>query len=78
MTDLSETSGLDDPFATPSVDTIIEQPVRISNDTIDNYGDESAYVSDTMRFVFVALATITVLICLTICISVCICICLHR
>lgn len=78
MSDLSGTPSLDDPFDISSTNTIIEQPVTISNDTINTFSDEYTFASDTMRFLFVALATIVVLICLTICISVCVCFCLHR
>lgn len=78
MSDLSGTPSLDDPFDISSTNTIIEQPITISNDTINTFSDEYTFASDTMRFLFVALATIVVLICLTICISVCVCFCLHR
>ncbi len=48
------------------------------NDTL-NANDTSFTISyETMRILFIAIATITVLICLTICITVCICICLKR
>lgn len=47
------------------------------NDTL-NSNDNFTVSYETMRILFIAIATITVLICLTICLTVCICICLKR
>jgi hypothetical protein len=49
-----------------------------TNDTLNSFDSPFTLSYDTMRVLFIAIATITVLICLTICITVCICICLKR
>jgi hypothetical protein len=82
MTDLSENISLDEPVDFSLSDVINDQSEVTYNGsingTLDSLDSRLGFSDGTMRFLFLAVATITVLICLTICISVCICVCLNR
>ncbi len=82
MSDLSDDIGLDESYRLSPKDVINDQSDSIYNDSInrssDSFNTDFSISDETMRLLFLAIASITVLICLTICISVCICICLNR
>jgi hypothetical protein len=70
MSDLSSSDVIND-----QSDLNLNNSINGTSKSID---DTSAISYETMRIIFIAISTITVLICLIICISVCICICLKR
>jgi phage shock protein PspC (stress-responsive transcriptional regulator) len=82
MIELSEDIGGDETFDLFPPDVIIDQSESMYNGsingTLDSFANDFNVSNETMRLLFIAIATITVLVCLTICISVCICICLSR
>ncbi|CAF3507005.1 unnamed protein product [Rotaria sordida] len=82
MTDLSKNINLRESSSFSSMDVISDQSESIynssMNETLYSYDNEFGLSNEIMRFLFIAITTITVLVCLTICISACICICLNR
>ncbi len=82
MSDLTEGIDFDEPLYVASTHIVNHQSESVYNGSINgtfNSFDSASGLSDeTMRILFLAIASITILICLTICITVCICMCLNR
>ena len=81
MSDLSEIIDFE-PLDVVSTHAVNHEPESVHNGSINgslnSFGSASGLNDETMRILFLVIASTTILICLTICISVCICMCLNR
>ena len=79
MLDVVENIDFDDSLDLSSTDGLTDQSdSTIRNGSADTFDGELHLTNETMRFLFLAVTTITLLLCLTICLAVLICICLNR
>ena len=82
MIDLSDSMGIDEVYDITSSDAVIDQSETIYNGStivgVDPFENDFNVSSETMRLLFITIATISVLACLSICLSVFICVCLNR
>ena len=82
MIDLSDDMGIEEVFDITPSDVVIDPSEAIYNGSIngsvDPFENDLNITSETMRLLFITIATISVLACLSICLSVFICVCLNR